>query len=170
MNEGFSNLGSLAATACAADSFPESNFLDGETNGPIITNIGSDGVTVNPEGTGNEFLTFTSIDCLANALIGRSLEAPSASDASGAELVQSVDVEEDTTAIYGQFDFETTFDGLPVRGNFGVRYVDTTLTSRGFRGELEVEVDENGIITDVDTTTSNAVSYTHLTLPTTPYV
>ena len=152
-NEGFSNLGSLAAAACARDTFIESDFLNGEVNGNLITNIDSNG-NVLDVGTGNEFITFTDLSCLANAVVGRDLTAPTAADASGAELVQSVDINEDTTALYAQFDYETTFDGLPIRGNFGVRYIDTTLTSNGFRAALEIDVDDEGNITGIDSSTS----------------
>ena len=148
-NEGFSNLGALAAAECANDTFPESNFLDGEVNGNLITNIDSDGNPI-AAGTGNEFLTFTDISCLANAVIGRDLVAPTAADASGAELVQSVDINEDTFALYGQFDYETVFEGIPIRGNFGVRYIDTSLTSNSFRTNITVELDDEGNVTGLD--------------------
>ncbi len=145
-NEGFSNLGALVAAACARDTFRESNFLNGEINGNLITNIDSDG-NILDAGTGNSFLTFTDLDCLANAAIGRSLSAPSASDASGSELVQSVDINEETVAFYGQVNFDSTFEGLPIRGNVGLRYIDTTLQSNGFRADIQVELDDEGNVT-----------------------
>jgi len=149
-NEGFSNLGALAAAACQADEFIEDNFLDGETNGNLITNIDSDGNEI-AAGTGNTFLSFDGL-CLPETLLGgRSFASPSADDASVAELVQSVDIEEETIAFYGQLDFNTELDGLPLRGNFGLRYIDTTLTSNSFRGGFEVEVDDEGNVTGLNT-------------------
>jgi len=143
-----SNLGPLAAAACARDGFVEDGFLDGETNGNLITNIDSDGNVI-AAGTGNTFLTFNGL-CLPETLLGRGFIAPTAADASVSELVQSVDIKEETVAFYGQVDFDTQFDGLPLRGNFGLRYIDTTLTSNSFRGGFDVDVDDEGNITDVD--------------------
>jgi len=149
-----SNLGPLAAAACQRDGFIEDNFLDGETNGNLITNIDSEGNEI-AAGTGNTFLTFNGL-CLPETLLGRGFRAPTAADASVTELVQSVDIKEETVALYGQFGFDTTFDGLPLRGNVGLRYVDTTLTSNSFRSGFEVEVDDDGNITGLDV--SNDIS------------
>jgi len=143
-----SNLGVLAATACARNGFVEDNFLDGETNGNLITNIDSNGDVI-PAGTGNTFLTFNGL-CLPETLLGRGFMAPTAADANVAELVQSVDIQEETVAFYAQADFDTQFDGLPLRGNFGLRYVDTTLTSNSFRGGFDIDVDADGNITGLD--------------------
>lgn len=146
-NENFTNLGTLAAAACANEQFVEPDFLDGEVNGNLITNIDSDGNVIDA-GTGTSFITFDG-NCLAETILGRGLTAPSASDASNAELVQSVNIEEETIALYTQVDFDTQFDGLPLRGNIGLRYVNTTLTSDSFRTGLEVEVDDEGNVTGV---------------------
>lgn len=149
-----STFGPEAAALCANDEFPESDFLDGEINGNLITNIDENGNVIDA-GTGNTFLTFNGL-CLAEAFLGRETSIPDASDASGAELVQSVDIEEETIALYGQVDFNTEFNSFPVRGNFGIRYIDTTLTSNSFRSELTVETDPiTGFITDVNSGTSN---------------
>jgi len=143
-----SNLGVLAATACQREGFVEDNFLDGETNGNLITNIDSNGDEIEP-GTGNTFITFNGL-CLPETLLGRGFIAPTAADASVAELVQSVDIQEETVALYAQANFDAEFDGLPFRGNFGLRYIDTTLTSNSFRAGFDVEVDADGNITDLD--------------------
>lgn len=148
-NEGFTNLGTLAAAACMRSEFVESGFLDGEINGNLITNVDSDG-NVLENGTGNTFITFNGL-CLPETLLGRGFIAPSASDAGVAELVQSVDIKEETIAFYAQVDFDTTLKGLPVRGNFGLRYVDTKLTSNSFRGGFDVEVDSEGNVTGLNT-------------------
>ena len=147
-NDGFTNLGTLAAQACLSSEFIEDGFLDGETNGNLITNIDSDGNEI-AAGTGNTFITFDGL-CLPETLLGRGFSAPTPGDASVAELVQSVDIEEETVALYGQFGFDTTFEGLPLRGNIGLRYIDTTLTSNSFRGGFDVDVDEDGNITNID--------------------
>jgi len=54
-NDGFTNLGTLAASQCVSSEFIEDNFLDGETNGNLITNIDSDGNVI-AAGTGNTFI------------------------------------------------------------------------------------------------------------------
>lgn len=151
-NDGFTNLGTLVAAACQSDEFIEDNFLDGETNGDLITNIDSDGNVI-ADGTGDTFISFDGL-CLPETLLGRGFVAPSASDANVAELVQSVDIEEETIALYGQVDFDATFEGLPIRGNFGLRYIDTTLTSNSFRGGFNVEVDDDGNVTGLSTSNS----------------
>ncbi len=143
-----STFGPEAAALCANSSFPEPDFLDGEINGNLITNIDEDGNVIDA-GTGNSFLTFNGL-CLAEAFLGRGVRIPTAADASGAELVQSVDVREETIAFYGQVNYNGELGGLPVRGNVGIRYIDTTVDSDSFRTNLIAETDENGVITDVN--------------------
>ncbi len=145
---GGTNLGVLAAQACQSSEFIEDNFLDGETNGNLITNIDSDGNVIE-QGTGNTFISFDGA-CLPELLLGRAAEIPGPEDASGAELVQSVDITEETTALYAQANFDTQISNFPVRGNFGVRYIDTTLISNSFRGGFDVEVDDDGNVIGVD--------------------
>ncbi len=52
-------------------------------------------------------------------------------------------VKEEDLGLFAQADFETTFGGMPVRGDVGVRYVETTVNSTG------VVVDGNGAATSV---------------------
>lgn len=51
------------------------------------------------------------------------------------------DLQEDVLAIYGQANFEGELFGLPIYGNFGVRGVRTTITSRGISTDLETMLD-----------------------------
>ena len=147
--------GVLAAQACANGSFTDPAFLDGEVVGNLITNIDDDG-NVLEAGTGNVFPTFDG-NCLAETLLGRGLVAPTAGDATNAELVQSVDILEDTFAIYGQVDYNTELANIPVRGNFGVRYVDTTLTSESFRTNLVTELDDDGSVIGLEADSNNPI-------------
>ena len=62
------------------------------------------------------------------------------------------DVTEDTLAFYVQADFETELSGYPVRGNFGVRVVDTDITSVGYRAPITVEQDQDGFVVSEDST------------------
>lgn len=136
------NIGVLAATACANEVFPEEDFLNGEVSGNLITNIDSDG-NVLEDGTGRTFLTFDR-QCLAETLLGRESIIPLASDAAGTALIQSVDIREETIAGYVQADFDADFEGLPIRGNIGVRVVDTTVNSDSFRTDLVAVVNDDG--------------------------
>jgi len=116
--------------ACANANFPEAGFLSNVRNGPLITN-NSSGTAV------NAFATFD-YKCAANAWL------VNYGGLSGIQFQNGIssgtnDVTEDTLAFYAQADFETEFAGLPVRGNFGVRFVDTDITSVGYRGPITVE-------------------------------
>jgi TonB-dependent receptor len=116
--------------ACADSKFPESGFLSNVRNGDLITNASS-GTAV------NQYATFN-YKCAANAWL------VNYGGLSGIQLQNGItsgtnDVTEDTLAFYVQADFETEFAGLPVRGNFGVRFVDTDITSIGYRGPITVE-------------------------------
>ena len=142
-----SNIATLAAQVCARDSFPESGFLSSVVDGDLITNVDEDG-NVLEAGTGSTFLTFDAL-CLGETLLGRPLGVPSAEDASGADLVQSVDIEEDTIALYTQANFDSRIGNFPIRGNIGVRWVNTDVTSSSFRSNLIAELDPDGNIIDL---------------------
>ncbi|MEL7186135.1 MAG: TonB-dependent receptor [Pseudomonadota bacterium] len=116
--------------ACAEQSFPESDFLSDVRDGALINNAVS-GSSV------SSFATFN-YQCAANAWLANY------GGLSGIQLQNGItsgtnDVTEDTTALYVQADFDTEWGGRPVRGNFGVRYVDTDITSVGYRGPITVE-------------------------------
>ncbi|MEM7765047.1 MAG: TonB-dependent receptor [Pseudomonadota bacterium] len=116
--------------ACADATFPESGFLSNVTSGPLITNASS-GTSV------SQFATFN-FDCAANALLANY------GGLSGVQLQQGItsgtnDVTEDTLAFYLQAEFASNWGDIPVRGNFGVRVVDTEITSVGYRGPITVE-------------------------------
>ena len=52
-------------------------------------------------------------------------------------LNRNYDVGEEISALYLQYDFANDSVRLPYRGNIGVRYVDTTQTSRGILGQQD---------------------------------
>lgn len=122
------------ALACAEDSFPEPGFLEDERAGDLITVSTTDGSSV--QGF-NEWATFD-FDCLANAI------TTNYGGASAIQLLEditsgTIDVTEDTVAFYLQADFESELAGYPVRGNFGVRLVDTEIDSTGyFRDNVQI--------------------------------
>ena len=116
--------------ACADQSFPESGFLSNVRDEELITNASS-GTAV------SAFATFN-FECAANAWLANY------GGLAGIQFQNGItsgtnDVTEDTLAFYVQADFDTEFSGYPVRGNFGVRVVDTDITSVGYRGPITVE-------------------------------
>ncbi|MBO1256571.1 TonB-dependent receptor [Alteromonas sp. 5E99-2] len=157
---------SAASRECRNDVFPESGFFDNETGGvPLFTNIDSNGNVIE-EGTGNSFATFDP-RCLVDSLLasGTGIDSndgdvplgvttfdeqfPTLTESSR-QQIEAVDVEEKTTAVYFQADYDTFVGDYSIRGNVGLRVVHTDVESIGFRTALEVERDELGVITDID--------------------
>ena len=136
-----------AIARCQNSRFPESGFLSSVTGGQaLITNVDADGSVI-AQGTGNAYASFDPL-CLATAVIGGAPVFPGPQ-----QTVANVDVEEETFAAYIQADFDTEMGDFPIRGNFGVRYVKTDVTSIGLRGPLEttiVEVDGVPSISSID--------------------
>ncbi|MGB5578400.1 MAG: TonB-dependent receptor [Woeseiaceae bacterium] len=129
--------------ACADQSFPESSFLSNVRDGELITNASS-GTAV------STFATFN-FECAANAWLANYGGLAGIRYQNGITSGTN-DVTEDTLAFYVQADFQTEFSGYPVRGNFGVRVVDTDITSVGYRTPITVvETDEGFIISEVTT-------------------
>lgn len=153
-----------ASAACVYSGFPESNFLSSLTDEPIITNTDDDGNVI-ASGTGNGYVAFDPI-CLATVILGRDPSIPDADDVflgsdvmgTGNSPLQITDVEEKTIAGYVQANFETEFGDMPARGNFGVRVVQTEVTSSGYRGSIELERDGDNVITGLGVDNSDLVS------------
>jgi len=123
--------------------FPESGFLSSISGGnPLITNVDLAGNVI---GTANTFATFDAL-CIARVL---EREDPSglAFDADGRPIfptgdfdsIQNTDVEERSWTGYIQANFESDLGSLPVRGNVGVRVVNTTVFSDAFRTALTLD-------------------------------
>lgn len=81
----------------------------------------------------------------------------------------SISVEEDTFAAYLQANFESTLFGLPARGNFGVRLVNTSVDTRTFNTPFALDFNDAGSFeldsqfTSEDITENNdSFSYTEL--------
>ena len=55
-----------------------------------------------------------------------------------------IDVKERIAAAYVMANFETSWGDMPVRGNFGLRYVKTDITSVGFRLPFLITIDTAG--------------------------
>ena len=140
--------------------FPESDFLSSlRGDEELVTNIADDGTIISATST---FATFdaacvgntaaNSLNAILDEINAYSLN-PDANEASfGAAInpfstdipdllevnVRTIDVQETTTAFFAMTGYETTFDGLPISGNFGVRVVHTDVVATGYRPELNV--------------------------------
>ncbi len=149
-----STTGALAiANQECRTSFPESGFLTSVLGGnPLITQVDSSGAVVN---TTNTFATFDAL-CIAQVL---EREDPSglAFDEDGIPIfptgdfdsIQNTDVTEKTWAGYIQGDFDSMLGGTPIRGNVGLRVVNTSVSSRAFRTALSIQIiDQDGDGTD----------------------
>ena len=128
--------------ACADQSFPESSFLSNVRDGELITNANS-GTAV------SAFATFD-FECAANAWLANYGGLAGIQFQNGITSATN-DVTEDTLSFYVQADFETEFSGYPVRGNFGVRVVDTDITSVGYRTPITVEETADGFFVSEST-------------------
>ncbi|MEO1575997.1 MAG: TonB-dependent receptor, partial [Pseudomonadota bacterium] len=132
---------------CADGSFPQSGFLSNVADGALVTNAIS-GTSV------SQYATFN-FECAANAWLANY------GGLSGIQLQNGItsgtnDVTEDTFAFYVQADFDTQWGRFPIRGNFGGRFVDTEITSVGYRGPITVEeIDGVGfVVTEGDASVS----------------
>ncbi|MCE2027503.1 TonB-dependent receptor [Sessilibacter corallicola] len=141
-----------ASLACRNDSFPESGFFSSLNGvGTLITNVDENGNIIE-QGTGNTFATFDPL-CLAHEFLGENPTIP------GPEAnIANVDVEEKTTAFYLQANYDTTFAGYPIRGNFGVRVIETEVDSVGLRGALTATFDGDGNLSEIEADDDELIS------------
>ncbi|VAV98065.1 TonB-dependent receptor [hydrothermal vent metagenome] len=143
-----------ANLACRNSVFPENNFLSSISGGnALVTNVDAAGNIIT-QGTGNSYATFDPI-CLV-----QQLEAADPGDIEFDEngfpiipgpqqTLRNVDVTERTWAGYLQANFSGELGNTPVRGNIGLRVVNTRVRSTGLRGALISVVDPNDGTIDV---------------------
>ena len=129
--------GDPGVMACARK-FPESGYLSGADAGALVTNLDANGNAVD---TYNSWAIFDN-KCRLDAILAGN-DASLAYPKLG-KHPQTVDVTEDTQAFYVKANYEAVWGDMPVRGNFGVRVVNTDVTSVGYRSAFI-------IITDPDT-------------------
>lgn len=147
----FSDDALTAANQACRIAFPETGFLSSVSGGnALVTTVDTNGNVI---GTTNTFATFDPL-CLA-----RELEAfdPSGfeTDETGLVIVpdgsfdsiQNNDVREQTWAGYIQANFNGDLGSLPVRGNVGVRVINTQVISTGFRGTLSASFNDANELT-----------------------
>ncbi len=125
-----------AANNCGRSSFPEPGFLSESRGGNDLVTVAS-GI-----GTGTGWATFDH-GCLLDELLAN-YGGRSAIGFQNGISTGSIDLTEDATAVYVQANYESVMTGKPVRGNFGVRVVETEISSIGYRTPLTV-VQEGGL-------------------------
>jgi len=125
---------------CQID-FPESDFLSSVSDGDLITQVDGSGNVVEG-GTGSSWATYNNV-CFSQAIVASRNGEFGFPDVEY-ENAGTIDVTEKTNAIYAMADFDTEMFSKFIRGNFGLRVVDTDVTSLGFRNEFEVVSNELG--------------------------
>ncbi|MBD0412909.1 TonB-dependent receptor [Pseudoalteromonas distincta] len=132
---------------CQID-FPESGFLSSVSDGDIVTNIDSDGNVV-ASGTGSSWATYDNV-CFSQAVAGSNADGVFAYPEVEYENAGTIDVTEKTTSVYLMANYDTEMFGKFIRGNFGLRIVDTEVTSIGFRNSFDVVTSDTGILSLVE--------------------
>ncbi|MCE2392438.1 MAG: TonB-dependent receptor [Proteobacteria bacterium] len=151
-----------ASQACRNDVFPERGFLSEPRNGKnLITNVDSSGNVIE-QGTGSTYATFDPL-CLVREFVGGDVPPIP----SRGPTVSNVDVDEETWAAYLQANYEGTLIGKPVRGNFGLRLVNTDVKSTGLRTTFTTQTNPDGTIVVLEDgsnffSVSGGSSYTEL--------
>ena len=128
---------------CQID-FPETDFLSTVSDGDLVTHIDSNGNIV-ASGTGSSWATYDNV-CFSQALVasqGGEFGYPEVEY----ENAGTIDVTEETTAAYLMASYDTEMSGKVVRGNFGLRVVNTEVTSIGFRQGFDVVTNDLGVLT-----------------------
>lgn len=131
--------------ACAAG-FPEASYLNSADAGALVTNVNSSGGIIDSY---NHWATFDNT-CRLNAILAGNNEAL-AYPVLG-NHPETVDVGEDTLAFYVKANYDGEWAGKPVRGNFGVRVVQTDVTSIGYRSAFVILTDPTTLELSLQTT------------------
>ncbi|MCJ8318588.1 MAG: TonB-dependent receptor [Colwellia sp.] len=122
---------------CQID-FPETDFLSSVSDGDIITHVDSSDNVVE-SGTGASWATYNN-ECFSQAVV-----ASQGGEFAYPEVIYestgTIDVTEKTTSAYAMLNYDTEMFGKFIRGNFGVRVVNTDVTSIGFRESFDVVTD-----------------------------
>ena len=165
----YSRAAMAAANQACRTSFPETGFLAAVSGGnPLITNVDAAGNVI---GTYNTFASFDAL-CLAQTLEANDPKGITF-DENGVPIypsgdfdsIQNNNVNEKTWAGYIQGNFDGDLGSLPVRGNLGLRVVNSKVESTGFRGTLTSFTRPDGTIGITEdqsslTTVSGGGSYT----------
>jgi TonB-dependent receptor len=141
LNEGVSSAIDVLE-GCQID-FPESGFLSNVSDGDLITNVDSDGNVI-ASGTGSSWATYDNT-CFSQAIVA-SQGGEFAYPELEYENSGTIDVTEKTNSAYVMANYDSEMFDKFIRGNFGVRVVDTDVTSIGFRQGFDVVTNELGIL------------------------
>lgn len=123
--------------------FPETDFLSTVSDGDLITNVDSSGNVI-ASGTGSSWATYDNV-CFSQALVasqGGEFGYPDVEY----ENQGTIDVTEETTSAYVMANYDTEMWGKFIRGNVGVRVVNTEVTSVGFRQGFDVVTSDLGVL------------------------
>ncbi|MEZ9141367.1 MULTISPECIES: TonB-dependent receptor [unclassified Shewanella] len=118
--------------------FPETDFLSSVSDGDIITHVDSSGNVVE-SGTGASWATYNN-ECFSQA-VAASQGGEFAYPEVTYENAGTIDVTEETISAYAMLNYDTEMFGKFIRGNFGVRVVNSDITSIGFREGFDVVTD-----------------------------
>jgi len=137
---------------CQID-FPESGFLSGVSDGNIVTNIDADGNAIGT-GTGSSWATYDNV-CFSQAVAGSNVDGQFAYPDVEYENTGTIDVTEKTTSVYLMANYDTEMFGKFIRGNFGLRIVDTEVTSIGFRNSFDIVTSDTGVLSLVESSSGS---------------
>lgn len=127
-----------AIYGCATP-FAENGFLSSVRTGDLLTNVDDTGAVLN---SASGWATFDN-QCLSNVILsenGETLRYPDTVEESG----RTTDVTETTLAGYIKANYESVLSDIPVRGNIGVRVVNTDVSSAGYRPTYTITTDDQG--------------------------
>jgi TonB-dependent receptor len=124
--------------ACRDENFPESGFLSSQSVGDPITYVNTEtGETT----SGNSWGTFDTM-CIVDAILDYHGEEFAYPD-QFRESASTTDVVEETFAAYMMANYADTWFGKEVYGNFGLRVVNSDVTSTAWRTSYII-VEEDG--------------------------
>ena len=140
----YSNAALAIANQRCRTVFPENDFMGSLSGGnPLVTNVDSAGNVIS---TTNTFATFDAL-CLAQVLETNDPSGQITFDENGVpnyptgdfDSVQNSDVTEKTWAGYVQANFDSDLGNTPIRGNLGLRVINTKVRSVGLRTTLSTD-------------------------------
>ena len=144
-----------AVMACARE-FPESSYMSAAGAGPLVTSVDANGNTLD---TYNSWAIFDNT-CRLDAILAGN-DATLAFPELG-NHPETVDVTEETQAFYVKANFDSDWGSRAVRGNFGIRVVNTDVTSVGYRSAfIIVRAPDTGTLSLVETGELESISAKH---------
>ena len=126
-----------------ARNFPESGFLSSVRSGSLVTNVDEDGNVI---GSSSGWAIFDN-SCMAQKIAAAAEDASLAYPDLPDNLPEVTDVTESTFAMYAKLNYAFLWGSSPVRGNIGVRLVDTDVVSAGYRDAYTINTAEDGTLT-----------------------